>query len=119
MKLSKQDYLFCIALAGVSLEGIQLSLRPQLCIEASDKSLADRQHFSDTCIGWQRLDINGEIIEHGRVSHIGRVTRFELRSQYGTQTALPFGGSWQSAAETAYQNRIWRDDFSTGELRAA
>ena len=118
MKLTKRDYLYCLSHSGVSLEGIQLSMRPQLCVESSDKTLADRQHFSKNAIGWQRIDANGEIIEHGRVSHIGRVTRFDNRSNYATQTALPFGGSWNCAAETAYQDRIWRDDFSTGELRA-
>jgi len=113
MKMLDAKFLLAFASIDLSQGHLTLSQGPQVCIEDSDKNLADRVHRVNTCIGWTLQDVAGDTVEHGRITHAGRVSTFDsVKSTHGNQTLRPFGGDWNSKAETLYQSRRWFGPFS-------
>jgi hypothetical protein len=111
MKINNTFYFTALALCLVDIRRVSISNKPLICIDPDEKP---NQHRHINGIEWTERAANGDYIRAGRVTLKGRVSVYSDNSDGTKQTALPFGGNWQSDAENAYQDYRWKGDFSQG-----
>lgn len=90
-----------LQLVGKDLSKIDIVAAPVIC-----KDSEGHFHRSDNAIQWFEHK-DGVSINHGFITKMGRVTQFSHDKNFTGQKVLPFGGSWESEAETQYQNFRW------------
>jgi hypothetical protein len=96
-----QAYLFALAKAGIDWKRASLSIRPLVC---RDPEATPEYHLHVNGCGWRIVDPSSGIVERsGRITKVFRVTEFKA----GNQEVLPFGGSFESPEEKAYQFNRW------------
>lgn len=105
--MSKSENALAVARLALQLVGFDLSrvdifAKPIICRDDEGKF-----HRTENAVEWHIVDAGGVIQRHGFVTRRGRVTEFSHEKNFTGQKVLPFGGSWESEAETQYRHFRW------------
>lgn len=87
-----------LRLCGIDTTNLQISFAPFIAQGDDENS---KPHYVCNGVSWSVGDRSGRVTRHGRVTeftdYIG-----------GNQKAIPYGGTWDSRAETVYRmQRGW------------